>query len=337
MIADDIRIDGFDARSWTNLLSLFSPRLQVTDAGEAGPEPPQPAREASGTLVVVVDAQGRVLAALGSRRGRIDDVESADDLAALRERYGVRRVVVLREGVLEEIVERLALRVRRDDDYVAQWLALARIVREMTDAGLVRVHPRRWAGLPIPTAATVRRAVDVVLPDERAAVFTLWDGPQPWTAVVIRRRRGCIDRLAGPESLLRWTGPLGGDWRRDHRVIEEAVTRSCAPVHVGLYAEAHTFRRLLARPTAGHWALAVATRDLIVHPMPPYVSVALAADAARAATTRARRWGPTAGLFDAAGTLLSAVRARLPEVASITEILGFDPLRALEALQRREP
>jgi hypothetical protein len=155
--------------------------------------------------------------------------------------------------------------------------------------------------------------------------------------LVLRRHAGSIDLVAGPDLLAAWTGPLGGDWRRDYRVITDAVSRTVAPVHFGVFSEASTMRELLRVPDPGAWARAAAVRDIIVHPAPPYVAVAIGADALRAvASTSARLFGGL-DLLGAFGPVGRYLRGRVVDVASVTGTLGFNPLRLLaESLQRRE-
>jgi len=260
-------------------------------------------------------------------------------MEALADSFGARRVVVLREGALEEMVERLSLRLRPDDDYATQWLTLLRAYRELAEAGQIRMWPRGPRGATLPSPATLKRALDLLLPDGRAIVLGLWRGREMASAVVLRRREGKIDLMAGPDLLREWAGPLGGDFRRDYRVLVGAVTRSVAPVHLGLFAEVETLRRLLRRPDPGSWAAAAATREIILHPMPPYIAVALGADVANSA---ARGVGALLGGVDLLGAvrpLLGYVRGRVAEVASMTATLGFNPLDALaqNLRQRDEP
>jgi len=338
VISPHLRFEGFDARSWTNLLSLFAPGLRdrineepadtdvpETDLGDAQAEPD------AGTLVIIRADDGRVLKAFHTSRGRVRDLsyDGPQDLERVAKAYSARRALELREGVLDELSESMAQRLKRSDDYATQWLVVARIVRELTEAGKIHSWPRPVADVPVPTARMVRRALDVVLPDEHALVVVLWEGGTPWTAFALRRRDGVIDLAAGPDMILRWTGPLGGDWRRDHRIVASAVERAVAPVHVGLFAEARTVRELLRNPDPGAWARAVAVRDIIVHPTPPYIAVALGADAARAVARTTSRW---LGGFDALkplGPMATYLRGRVAEVGSVTAVLGFDPLRAL--------
>lgn len=330
MIDPALRFEGFDARSWTNLISLFTP-----DA--AGPAPSGDGAPPRGALVIVIDDRDRVLLALHTARGRIEGLtwQGPSELPALAERYGVRRCVALREGVIEEIGERVARRVDRDEDYLAQWLRVMRTVRELSEAGLLHTWPRPLANVPIPSAAMVRRALDTVLPEDRALALVVWNGTTPWTGVALRRRKAGIDLVAGPDLIARWAGPLGGDWRRDYRVVSDAIGEAVAPVHVGLFTELDTLRALLRSADPGAWARAVAVRDVIIHPAPPYVAVALGADAVRAVARESARWLGGIDALSALAPLATYVRGRVSEVASVTATLGFDPLKALSLWLRR--
>lgn len=341
MISEHLRFEGFDSRSWTNLISLFAPnvvsRLQTEAAESDAPEADDEPSARVGGLVVVLDDRDRVLKAFHTRRGHVRDLEypGADGLAELAAHHGAARCVVLREGVVEEITERIARRMDRGDDYVAQLLICARAIREMSEAGLLLTYPRTMGNVPIPTMGMVRRALDTVLPDEHAMVVVIWNGSTPWTGMVLRRNRGAIDLVAGPDLIARWTGPLGGDWRRDYRVICEAVTETVAPVHLGLFTDLGTARELLRDYEPGTWARAVAVRDVIIHPTPPYVAVALGADAARRAAQETARWLGGIDTLGQLAPLAHYVRGRVAEIASVSRTLGFDPLELLALYLRR--
>ena len=345
MIAADIRFEGFDVRSWTNLVSLFMPGLPARLARDPDPTDAPTAREGepkAGSLLLVRDGQGLVLAAQHTQRGRIPELVGEPQGGTLPElcaRYGAHRALVIREGVMEELAERLALRFAAsspESGYLGQVLMLLRAARELMDAGLVELWPNPIANVPVPSPATVRRALDLLLPNDRAAVMVLWDQGQLWTALTIRRRGGDIDLVTGPDLVTRWTGPLGGDWRRDYRVMVDAVARAVAPVHFGLFAEAGTVRSLLAAADPGAWAREVAVRNVVLQPMPRPVMAALGADAVRGVGRASAR---ALGGLDLAGTLLplaQTLRARVTQATTVTEILGFDPLAVLGAALRRE-
>ncbi|MFW6051181.1 MAG: hypothetical protein ACODAU_08400 [Myxococcota bacterium] len=321
MIDPDLRFEGFDSRTWSHLLSLFAPA-----AGDS-------ARESSprGTLLVVVDHEGDPLAALHVGRGRLDDVPVPVDPAALCATYGARRCIVLRDGALDELAERVALRLEPDDDYLAQGLATLHAVRELQAAGLLHTWPSRHANVPIPTVATVHRALDLVLPEGRVAVIALWRGTHLWTATALRRGAGGIDQVLGSDPIGHWCGgTLEGGFRQRAADVLAAVHEHLGPVHVGVFAEAHSVKRLLRQAEPGAWAAAVAGKEILVQPMPPYVAMALGADVLRAITRSSSRL--LGERFDPTATLLpfaTAVRQQLERARSLTQLLGFDPLELL--------
>jgi len=124
-------------------------------------------------------------------------------------------------------------------------------------------------------------------------------------------------------------------------VISEAVGRHLAPVHLGIYADEQDLRALLRDPRPGAWTRAVVSRDIIVQPTPPYIAVALAADGMRAAARRTESWmegTAVKNVLAQIAPLASFVRGRAAEVASVTQLLGFDPLKLLAAwLEGTEP
>jgi len=350
MISSDVRIQGFDARAFTNLVSLFAPtvvwRNERDPLDSDAPEissldaPSEPGEARDGSLVVVVSPRGKVRKAFHTVHGRVRDLafEGWDRLDGMPERYGAKRVIVLREGVLEELFARASSRMHREDDYVAQWLQVARAIREEMDLGNLAIHPRAGVSVPLPTPQLVRRTLDSVLPDDRSFVLSVWRGPSLWTCAILRRRAGEIDWVAGPDQLLSWTGPLGGDWRRDHRIVSSAVAAHVAPVHLGVYGELRTVRRLLRSREAGAWAKAALSREIIIHPTPPYVAVALGADAMRRVAQKSTAILGGLDPFGQFAPLLGVVRGRIAEVASVTQTLGFDPLKLLaQFLDRVDP
>ena len=118
-------------------------------------------------------------------------------------------------------------------------------------------------------------------------------------------------------------------------MISDAVARAVAPVHLGVFTDLSTLRRLLRTFEPGAWTRAVAVRDVIVHPTPPYVAVALGADAVRAAAKESARWLGGIDALSQLAPLARYVRGRVAEVASVSATLGFDPLQVLAMWLRR--
>jgi hypothetical protein len=333
MISEDFRFGGFGTSDWLNLLSLFGVarrgNARVRNAGA------NPSRH--DTLVIIADAEGAPCAAFITSRGPVELAADAevDDLDALCALYGTESAVLLQEGTIEELTERAAERVPFDGDYATQWLVLLQAARELEDEGKLRFYPAGMR-LPLPTPGMLRRALDLLLPDDHALVFALWDGPAIWTAFALHRRAGEIDCMIGPELIREWAGPLGGDYRRDQRAIRRAVGRALGPVHVGIFAEREHVEALLRDASPGAWARAVTTREVIISPAPPYVHMAVGADAARAIGRQAREWLGGLDLFGYVAPAAEFAREHVARVGSVTSILGFNPLQALAARLRRD-
>jgi hypothetical protein len=322
VISDDIYFGGFDAESWSTLLGLLG-------AGR---------RQARGVLLIVERDDGTAAAALHTLTGAIECAEYSGraGLAELCARHDAARALVLHLGAAETLTERLTRELPRDADYLTQWLAMLGVLRAGQREGLWASYPE-GRPLPLPRPTTVGAALDRVLPDDHAWLVCVWEGDQICTAVALRRMHGQIDMLVGPDAILDWTGPLGGDFRRDHRALAQAVRRALAPLHMAVFAQRSTLEALLANPAPGAWAAALAVRDVIIDPAPPYVAVAAGADVARAAVARARVLFGDLELLSLVDPTASFLRRQIGSLGSVTETLGFNPLQVLaERLSKRE-
>lgn len=314
MISGALRFEGFDARSWTNLVSLL--RSEST----------QP----RSTLIILVDASDIPLYAFTTEGVKVSfpSVALTHDLEKISLQYNAHQIIVLRLGALEMWNERIAKSVKLSSDFMGQLLVLAKTFRELRQEGQIRVWPATFAQIPLPTAPMVDRAFDIFLPNDRSALLAVWQDRSLWTALAIRRKGGQIDAVLGPDILHRWSGVLSGDFRRDSRVVSQAVSQSLAPLRVGLFCEAHTLKKLISDPEPGAWAKAVALRNIVIHPMPKTIAAAIAADAARAVAKRSADWtgwDPLAPLINIAYD----VRNQISSLASISNTLGFNPLKLL--------
>ena len=344
---DDIRFEGFDAAQWASLLDLLRPDT----------------RGRQGTLLIAVDEARRVLNAVVLGRGPVtleSPVSAGVDLRGLCREHGVARAILTVEGAFEEIAERLALgwlaasreahALHADpgashawNHDLMQFLALLRAVREVEAAGWLSTWPP-LPGAPLPTSSTVRRAFDLLLPVGHSFALVLYDDNEVATGVALSRRRDGIDQVVGPERLLAWAGPLSGDYHRDHRALAHGIGTHLAPLHLGVYGQRRTLERLLRVPDPGAWVTAVAAREILVHPTPTYVAVALGADALRSFTRATSELLGGTELLTLFRPLGQALRERIPEATSLSETLGWNPLATLaralrpsSAGQREEP
>ncbi|MBI5513878.1 MAG: hypothetical protein HY909_08930 [Deltaproteobacteria bacterium] len=332
MIAPGTRIEGFDARSWHRLVTLVAPgfasqapHARHTRRGEPG-----------GALLVFFDDDRAVC--LHSHRGALptDGWEGPSGLEAFARRWDTRFAVALRVGAWEALLDRVAGRMLPGDD---GWTTLTQVLgaaRELEDEGSLALLPKLGAGVPLPPTEVLRRAWDLVLPDGQTAALALFDDGALDTALVLVRRRGRVEQVLGPEALLRRTGPLGGDPRRDYRVIHAALEASLPPVAFGVYASTEVVRALL-RGEPGDWARALAVRDVLVHPMPPWLAMTTGASALRGAAVQTRRLLGALEANELLGPFSRQLRglADLAGALDVRGLLGFDPLGLLASLLRR--
>lgn len=341
IIRDDVRFEGFDAAQWAALLAL----LQPDGRGRAG------------TLLVALDESRRVLNASILGRGPVtlpSPLPADVDLRRLCREHDVARAVITVEGAFEEIAERLALgwlAASREalalhggpadsnawNHDLMQFLALLRAVREVEAAGWLSTWPP-LPSAPLPTINAVRRAFDLLLPVGHSFALVLYDDDEVVTGVALSRRRDGIDHVVGPERLLSWAGPLSGDYHRDHRALAHGVSTNLAPLHLGVYGQRRTLERLLRVPDPGAWVTAVAAREILVHPTPTYVAVALGADALRSLTRATSELLGGVELLELFRPMSQALRQRIPEAASLSDTLGWNPLVTLaKALRPSAP
>lgn len=265
MISDEFAFFGYDDESWDRLVSLL--------LGERDDVPEKP----RGVLVVVVSTEGAPVASFHSAEGSIDpaSLPPFDDLGAFCDATASGACIVMRERAMPGLAEYLAEPLDTEEDFVARVMRFARVLRELGNGNLLRVWPNPLPDLFLPAAPAAKPAGEVLLPDDHCVILGVFDGGDLWTGAVLRRHRGRFDTLAGPQAISQWTGPLGGAWRRDHRVLVQAVERELGPVHVGLFMELPTARALFVDRQPGAWALSYASRSLIVYPLPGFAATAL--------------------------------------------------------------
>ena len=187
--------------------------------------------------------------------------------------------IVLRDRAMAGFADYLAEPLDGDGDFAARVMRFVRVIRELGNGNLLRVWPNPLLDLFLPVAPAAAPAADVLLPEDHAVVLGVFDEGELWTGAVLRRRGKRFDTLAGPSAMIEWTGPLGGDWRRDQRLIVRAVDRELGVVHAGVFMELPTARSIFIERQAGGWALAYAMRNLLVYPLPAFARAALGVNA----------------------------------------------------------
>ena len=340
MLAPDVRFEGFTTTDWIRVLSLFRPRPKASEARD-------PDRPRGGIIAIHDRGKLKKLVHTLVGRLRLDEAQRDWPLSAreIAHRHHASWACVLSWGVLEDIMDRFAARVRRGDDLTTQTLSLFTVAREEALAGRIDLWPGRMRGVPIPPAPMVNSTLDSVCRPGKTMVFGLFEGDELWTCVAMRRestrlvgRAGAgFDRLIGPDELRADMGLLAGDWRRDWRHLAHAVEHRCGPLSLGCFAEVATIRALLVDPTPGAWARAVATRDVILSPIPPAIGIPLGIDAGRAALIALKAFTER---VDPLGVVVPTVRAAfdsmVPPEGEDGERPALHPLEVLRKLLSRE-
>lgn len=335
MIDAQTLVSGFDARAWQRLVTLFVPGL-ASRAPEAWRLTPE---SRGGVLLVLHDGE-RVLRVLHTLRGAVAHEgpwEPEATLSTLADATATRFAAALRLGAVASFWERLGARSLVDDTPFATVTLVLGVLRELLDDGALQVLPRPPRNIPSPPLDMVLRAWDAVLADGHVAALVLFDGDRLDTAMAARRRGTNLDRLHGPEDIARMVGPLGGDFRRDYRVIRAALERQLGPLAVGVYAPTETFRRLVRGDGSVDWAGAVASRDVIIDPMPPWVAVGIGARALRGVAARSQTLLGSLEQVGGFAPFARGLRAAVERAASVdlSAYLGFDPMSVIASLLRQ--
>ncbi len=328
MLTADVRFEGWTTETWTRFLDLWRPRA---------PPDRELTRPRGGVIAIHEDGNLRKL--IHTRLGRLDPRGPWPvSLAELADVHHASWALSARAGALEDVMDRFGARLRRQDDITSQALLAAAIFREMIQEGAIERWPTRLQGVPTPSEAVVRRALDTLCPDGYAMVLGLFRGGELWTAATARRRGQGFDLLAGPEELRPRIGLLSGDWRRDYRHVARAVEEEYAPLAMGCFAEVERFRELQVDAHPGAWGKASLVRDLVLSPMPVGVRLALGADGARFAFEGFRTLVGKSDSLRRLEPLMLRARQRIGAAVGdrdVSQTLGFDPLEVLRVLLRR--
>ncbi len=333
MLAPDVRFEGFTTTDWTRVLSLFRPRPKATEARD--PERPR------GGVIAVHD-RGKLKKLVHTQVGRLRMDEAQRDWPltayALSSRHHASWAAVLSAGVLEDIMDRFASRLRRGDDITQQTITLLHVAREEAAAGRIDLWPGRLRGVPIPPAGVVNGTMDSVCRPGRTMVIGVFESDELWTCFAMRRKHTGFDLILGPDEVRTDMGLLAGDWRRDYRHLTHAIEHRSGALSLGCFAEVSTFRSLFVDSTPGAWARAVATRDVILSPIPPAIGIPLGIDAGRAALNVLKT---VTDRLDPIGIVGPVVRAALEKTWTDSQgrepsLFGFHPLELLRKLLSRE-
>jgi hypothetical protein len=310
------------------------------------PEPAEtvvPPATRRGGVIALTTAQ-RLRKLLSTERGRLDPKEQPwpEPLADLAERHSARWAAEIRTGALDELMERVGDRMRREHDTLTQIILFTNVFRELEAEGKISVYPMRPKSWPVPREKVVLRALDALCPDQKSMLLGVFDEGVVFTAILARRNGSGFDLILGPEKLRSEMGLISGDWRRDYRHLTRAAEAEAGELALGCFGELETLKQLVDSPAPGAWAAAVASRDIILSPAVPAIAIPLGIDVGRAAFVAVRglaeRMGAGAWLSadGPIGPALGKLRELTGVEGDVTELIGFDPIAILKKLFSRE-
>lgn len=303
--------------------------------------------------LIVLRRSGRVVKALRTGRGPIEPgpVAAAASLSEAAGLVGARWAVAVDVEALVAANEAASARLAVGCDLVDLLYEIVRALADQAAAGRLEVWPEIFEGIKVPPRDAIARLFDTALPPHTSALAYVFEGSTLRAELICVRGAREVATLAGHDALR--CGPPPGRWREGYGQLLEAARRELAPPSIGVFVELEALRRLMGTTGDGELPRALARRDLIIDPLPPWLAGPLGALAARDAVEAGRRvgerllrrvgegMGPRAtGLGAAiAGKVADRLRRaapiervgetveRLRKSADLTELLGFDPLR----------
>lgn len=312
MLTRDVRFEGFTASDWSRLLTLF--QATKRDALSAGPASGRGGVESLGGVIAIHDGV-RLRKLLHTKVGRLDfrDVTWPKTVRELAEEHHASWGVALREGALEEMMERFGARATRDQDILMQGLIVGQIVRDLAAEGAIEAWPTKIRAVPTSTHGVVFGTLRSLCPEDHVMLAGIFEEGELFTSLALRRKREGFDLVLGPDELRPAMGLLSGDFRRDYRHIVRATENLAGPLALGFFTERRTLLALIAEGNPGAWARAAAVRDIVFAPLPPTLALPLGIDATRGFFSAAKK---IATRFDWTGivgpTLAAIQRANAP-------------------------
>lgn len=297
MISRDLRVDQIDPGHYANLWQLmhppaggdpepqiWGPLAQIFSAPAPDPDslaalsPRLPALALfSGARVVrVIQVGGGVLPS--------EELRSFDQagLRAYRASQGLPFVAAVDLEALPQLWAEAQRKVKLGDDLVAQELSMLRVFQGALGRQIL-VEPQLMGSLPLPTYAMLQKAFDHMLPDGRSLVFYLVDQGRIWTSLIAVKEGGDIVRVTGHGAIAREV--RFSSIRSDAKAVNQAVAQRLAPPHIGIYLPLRIWHELVAGDRSAV-ARAIANRQALLDPAPPWLLAIVGAGAVAEAANR---------------------------------------------------
>jgi hypothetical protein len=288
--------------------------------------------------ILFIESPHRVVHAVRAGTGAVDPATvrlsgtAPADLAQARRALGVGFLAVLTINALGRLQAEIDRRLRLDDDYPGQCLAILRALKQQSGAG-IWTEPRVLDLIPPLAQEPLQRTFELLVPNRSAIMAYVFDARPPEVhasviAVVedgdislVTTHLGIADALPGPALARSWRAQTG-------RVLSLVEERYASP-SIGLFADRAALQRILVGPS-DQLSREMTAGRVVFDPAPAWLrgllgGAQLAAFATRSARNLARLVPSSARR--AAADLAQSAQERLKSAgAHPFALLGFDPL-----------
>ncbi|MFH1131528.1 MAG: hypothetical protein V1754_09340 [Pseudomonadota bacterium] len=340
MISKDLRIQDIDAEHFTNLFRLMNPptddlwlsktgsplgileRLVGVNRGQReGDKIP------IGMPAVALVQKRKVVRVfrLGGGTmppGSLRSLEPSD-LRTFRKEHGIPFLVAVDIEALPQIWADMQREVKLEDDLMSQYLCMLRIFQKAMGHS-VWMEPRLLNVLPWPSYELLQMTFNHVLPDGKTFVFYLVNDRRIWTSLIVGKRAGDIWLITTHKAISHRIE--FSSIREIARQVLKSVSVRFGPPHVGVFLPLGCWAKFVAGDRSAI-AIAMASRNAIVDPAPPWFLALIGAGVVTEAASRSVRLaGKLLANTPLRSRFLSQGAERLVQnVINPLEALGLDP------------
>ncbi len=195
------------------------------------------------------------------------DGQSMDELIkTIHCNTGVDVVYAISYPVIRTIFAEFQRTVNFEDDYVKQLFALKDAIAHEVGQGILR-YPAGLQWLADLEYKTVRKLFRAV-PDDALVMLTVFGEEDIWTNWIIGVEGGTINLITTLETV-KPDVRLITDWRREHKLISNAVKEWFGVKPIAFFTDESTFKKLLGSKSKFRFILdALSTKKIISKAMP---------------------------------------------------------------------
>ncbi len=257
MIGEDVKIVDWSVDQWQKLYHALFHRI------------------APKTTIVVIHKNGVPIKFIDSQDGSRSDLQQelytdgqsmGELIKTIHYNTGVDVVYAVSYPVIRTIFAEFQRTVDFEDDYVKQLFALKDAIALEMGEGILR-YPAglQWlANLEYKTIRKLFRAV----PDDALVMLTIFGEEEIWTNWIIGIEGGTINLITTLETV-KPSVRLITDWRREHKLISNAVKKWFGVKPIAFFMDEHTFGKLLGSTSKFRFFLdALSTKKIISKAMP---------------------------------------------------------------------